>query len=183
MSDFKFVFQQILTVNILDSLLSPVIRKHTVGSGWHSRQILSNLMAVYFALPLTLPQFLSDLLLLDNSINKLNFFWTLSSQNRNRRIMFCSYKYKNLLSRCAILNYNVFSVFNLYTPIFSCVLHSQLPRSVCSESCVPGFRKSPQEGKANCCYDCTPCANNEISNETGKRHWVRYYLPQVFCNV
>ncbi|XP_051018065.1 vomeronasal type-2 receptor 116-like [Acomys russatus] len=43
---------------------------------------------------------------------------------------------------------------------------TELPRSVCSESCVPGFRKSPKEGKPDCCYDCTPCADNEISNET-----------------
>ncbi|OBS75933.1 hypothetical protein A6R68_17617, partial [Neotoma lepida] len=42
---------------------------------------------------------------------------------------------------------------------------TELPRSVCSESCVPGFRKSLQEGKTACCYDCTPCPENEISNE------------------
>ncbi|OBS57016.1 hypothetical protein A6R68_11859, partial [Neotoma lepida] len=41
-----------------------------------------------------------------------------------------------------------------------------IPKSVCSESCGPGFRKISQEGKAVCCYDCTPCADNEISNET-----------------
>ncbi|KAL6035150.1 hypothetical protein STEG23_016856 [Scotinomys teguina] len=35
------------------------------------------------------------------------------------------------------------------------------------ESCVPGFRKSPKEGKTACCYDCTHCPDNEISNETG----------------
>ncbi|XP_004645016.2 vomeronasal type-2 receptor 116-like [Octodon degus] len=40
------------------------------------------------------------------------------------------------------------------------------PRSVCSESCNPGFRKSPQEGKAACCFDCTPCPENEIANES-----------------
>ncbi|XP_052025199.1 vomeronasal type-2 receptor 116-like isoform X1 [Apodemus sylvaticus] len=43
---------------------------------------------------------------------------------------------------------------------------SEIPQSVCSESCVPGFRKVTMEGKAVCCYSCTPCADNEISNET-----------------
>ncbi|XP_037057593.1 vomeronasal type-2 receptor 116-like [Peromyscus leucopus] len=43
---------------------------------------------------------------------------------------------------------------------------SQNPQSVCSESCGSGFRKTPQEGKAVCCFDCTPCPQNEISNET-----------------
>ncbi|XP_036024913.1 vomeronasal type-2 receptor 116-like [Onychomys torridus] len=43
---------------------------------------------------------------------------------------------------------------------------SEIPHSVCSESCGPGFRKAALEGKAVCCYDCTPCADNEISNAT-----------------
>ncbi|KAM4815242.1 vomeronasal type-2 receptor 116-like [Thomomys bottae] len=42
----------------------------------------------------------------------------------------------------------------------------QTPHSVCSESCGLGFRKSPQEGKATCCFDCTSCPHNEIANET-----------------
>ncbi|XP_036032635.1 vomeronasal type-2 receptor 116-like [Onychomys torridus] len=44
--------------------------------------------------------------------------------------------------------------------------YSEIPHSVCSESCGPGFRKISLEGKAVCCYDCAPCADNEISNET-----------------
>ncbi|XP_052616436.1 vomeronasal type-2 receptor 116-like [Peromyscus californicus insignis] len=44
--------------------------------------------------------------------------------------------------------------------------YSEIPKSMCSESCGPGFRKISLEGKAVCCYDCTPCADNEISNET-----------------
>ncbi|XP_069859342.1 vomeronasal type-2 receptor 116-like [Dipodomys merriami] len=43
---------------------------------------------------------------------------------------------------------------------------TETPHSVCSESCVPGFRKSIQGGKAVCCFDCTPCLDNEISNRT-----------------
>ncbi|XP_028641402.1 vomeronasal type-2 receptor 116-like [Grammomys surdaster] len=43
---------------------------------------------------------------------------------------------------------------------------SEIPQSVCSENCRPGFRKVTLEGKAICCYSCIPCADNEISNET-----------------
>ncbi|XP_071068887.1 vomeronasal type-2 receptor 116-like [Dasypus novemcinctus] len=43
---------------------------------------------------------------------------------------------------------------------------SETPKSVCSEECSPGFRKTFQEGKAACCFLCTPCPENEISNET-----------------
>ncbi|XP_012892105.1 PREDICTED: vomeronasal type-2 receptor 116-like [Dipodomys ordii] len=45
---------------------------------------------------------------------------------------------------------------------------TETPHSVCSESCGPGFRKSPQEGKAACCFDCTPCPENEIANGTDR---------------
>ncbi|XP_023563203.1 LOW QUALITY PROTEIN: vomeronasal type-2 receptor 116-like [Octodon degus] len=49
---------------------------------------------------------------------------------------------------------------------------TETPCSVCSESCTPGFRKSPQEGKAACCFDCTPCSRNEIANDTDMEHCV-----------
>ncbi|XP_060222226.1 vomeronasal type-2 receptor 116-like [Meriones unguiculatus] len=45
-------------------------------------------------------------------------------------------------------------------------IFSEIPKSVCSESCGPGFRKATLEGKAVCCYNCTPCAENAISIET-----------------
>ncbi|EDL99744.1 rCG65900 [Rattus norvegicus] len=42
----------------------------------------------------------------------------------------------------------------------------QMPTSVCSADCGPGFRKVWKNGMPACCYDCSPCPENEISNET-----------------
>ncbi|KAM6961472.1 extracellular calcium-sensing receptor-like [Aplochiton taeniatus] len=43
---------------------------------------------------------------------------------------------------------------------------TEVPVSVCSESCPPGTRKILQKGKPACCHDCIPCAEGEISNTT-----------------
>ncbi|XP_076420420.1 vomeronasal type-2 receptor 116-like isoform X1 [Peromyscus maniculatus bairdii] len=49
----------------------------------------------------------------------------------------------------------------------------QMPPSVCSADCGPGFRKFLQEGVAACCFDCIPCPENEVSNETNVEKCVR----------
>ncbi|XP_051252914.1 extracellular calcium-sensing receptor-like isoform X6 [Dicentrarchus labrax] len=43
---------------------------------------------------------------------------------------------------------------------------TQVPVSVCSNSCRPGTRKVLQKGKPICCYDCILCPEGEISNVT-----------------
>ncbi|XP_076853585.1 extracellular calcium-sensing receptor-like [Brachyhypopomus gauderio] len=43
---------------------------------------------------------------------------------------------------------------------------TEVPVSVCSESCPLGTRKAVQKGRPVCCYDCVPCAEGEISNKT-----------------
>ncbi|XP_021010979.1 vomeronasal type-2 receptor 116-like [Mus caroli] len=42
----------------------------------------------------------------------------------------------------------------------------KMPSSVCSADCSPGFRRLWKEGMAVCCFVCSPCPENEISNET-----------------
>ncbi|KAM5237954.1 vomeronasal type-2 receptor 116-like [Ctenodactylus gundi] len=49
----------------------------------------------------------------------------------------------------------------------------EMPHSVCSESCGPGFRKAPREGQAACCWDCTPCPESEVANHTDMERCVR----------
>ncbi|XP_043932100.1 vomeronasal type-2 receptor 26-like [Protopterus annectens] len=40
------------------------------------------------------------------------------------------------------------------------------PSSVCSEFCSPGYRKAPIQGMPVCCYECVPCSDGEISNQS-----------------
>ncbi|KAM4567025.1 extracellular calcium-sensing receptor-like [Odontesthes bonariensis] len=42
----------------------------------------------------------------------------------------------------------------------------QAIRSICSDSCPPGSRVVRRKGKPICCYDCVPCAEGEVSDET-----------------
>ncbi|KAJ3591116.1 hypothetical protein NHX12_009063 [Muraenolepis orangiensis] len=38
--------------------------------------------------------------------------------------------------------------------------------SICSASCLPGFRKAVRRGEPVCCFDCVPCDTGKISNQT-----------------
>ncbi|KAM7340464.1 hypothetical protein ACRRTK_001079 [Alexandromys fortis] len=57
--------------------------------------------------------------------------------------------------------YDIFQIWN-----FPHGLGLKMPPSVCSVDCGPGFRKFWQEGMAACCFDCNPCPQHEVSNDT-----------------
>ncbi|XP_063302491.1 extracellular calcium-sensing receptor-like [Pelobates fuscus] len=42
----------------------------------------------------------------------------------------------------------------------------QVPVSVCRYSCPPGFRKTISQDKPPCCFQCVPCAQGEVTNQT-----------------
>ncbi|KAM9359520.1 extracellular calcium-sensing receptor-like [Symphorus nematophorus] len=44
---------------------------------------------------------------------------------------------------------------------------SEVPVSQCSAPCSPGSRQARRPGEPHCCFDCLPCADGEISNQTG----------------
>ncbi|XP_076729676.1 extracellular calcium-sensing receptor-like [Maylandia zebra] len=55
----------------------------------------------------------------------------------------------------------------------------QVPVSQCSAPCPPGSRQATRRGEPKCCFDCLPCADGEISNQTGSTDCIKcpeYYL-------
>ncbi|XP_043919406.1 extracellular calcium-sensing receptor-like [Protopterus annectens] len=44
--------------------------------------------------------------------------------------------------------------------------YTEVPRSVCSESCLSGYRKILRKGEPICCFDCSLCSSGEITNVT-----------------
>ncbi|XP_043932105.1 extracellular calcium-sensing receptor-like [Protopterus annectens] len=51
--------------------------------------------------------------------------------------------------------------------------YTQTPRSDCSRSCTPGNRKAPIQGMPICCYDCVPCSDGEIANQTDATNCIK----------
>ncbi|XP_069075493.1 vomeronasal type-2 receptor 26-like [Pleurodeles waltl] len=52
-------------------------------------------------------------------------------------------------------------------------IEAKTPRSACSQTCLPGYRRVPIEGKPICCYSCVHCADGEFSNQTDMENCVK----------
>ncbi|XP_031758635.1 vomeronasal type-2 receptor 26 [Xenopus tropicalis] len=63
---------------------------------------------------------------------------------------------------------SVNSSADLWGPYFT-----KCPPSRCNEPCTPGHRKSKNERKPPCCYNCVPCAEGEISNTTDTQSCIK----------
>uniref|UniRef100_H0W731 G-protein coupled receptors family 3 profile domain-containing protein n=1 Tax=Cavia porcellus TaxID=10141 RepID=H0W731_CAVPO len=58
---------------------------------------------------------------------------------------------------------------------------TETPKSVCSQSCAPGFRQIPREGRPLCCFHCVLCPERHISNRTDAQHCVQC-PPKEYAN-
>ncbi|XP_075700718.1 vomeronasal type-2 receptor 26-like [Rhinoderma darwinii] len=55
---------------------------------------------------------------------------------------------------------------------------TEIPQSLCSDTCSKGNRKSLQLGKLPCCFDCVPCSDGEIANLSGMENCIE--CPEEF---
>ncbi|XP_058138320.1 vomeronasal type-2 receptor 26-like [Dasypus novemcinctus] len=56
--------------------------------------------------------------------------------------------------------------------------YSETPSAVCSQRCPLGFSKAAQERKPFCCFDCVPCPDGEIANETDMDQCIKCPIDQ-----
>ncbi|XP_062993122.1 vomeronasal type-2 receptor 26-like [Elgaria multicarinata webbii] len=46
--------------------------------------------------------------------------------------------------------------------------NQETPFSLCNKKCDPGYSRKKKEGEKFCCYDCAPCPDGKITNQTDK---------------
>ncbi|OCT56739.1 hypothetical protein XELAEV_18004478mg [Xenopus laevis] len=57
---------------------------------------------------------------------------------------------------------------------------SIVPRSQCSDNCLPGFWKATKATTQSCCYDCVSCSEGEISNTIASIFLPKCYTILIF---
>nr|XP_033771512.1 vomeronasal type-2 receptor 116-like [Geotrypetes seraphini] len=88
------------------------------------------------------------------------------------------YNIMNLIFFQDTLKYQIVGRYNPYAPpgqdfiidekaiVWESSFTQKPPQFRCTPSCHPGYRKLIREREPICCYDCIPCADGEISNQT-----------------
>ncbi|XP_017948062.2 extracellular calcium-sensing receptor [Xenopus tropicalis] len=58
-------------------------------------------------------------------------------------------------------------IFSLDTSsVWWATSNAEIPLSVCSQICSVGFKKVAKKGEPVCCFQCVPCSQGEITNQT-----------------
>ncbi|XP_069502605.1 vomeronasal type-2 receptor 26-like [Ambystoma mexicanum] len=84
-------------------------------------------------------------------------YWHMTSNNSSRFERVGMYNAKALPGYQLTINNSAIKWGGKYT---------QVPTSVCSESCPQGYRITAAPGRPNCCFHCFPCPEGSITNHT-----------------
>ncbi|XP_075060979.1 extracellular calcium-sensing receptor-like [Mixophyes fleayi] len=100
--------------------------------------------------------------------------WQLGADGNMKHVKVGSYD-------TAVTDRNIFTVNN--SAIIWPSGNNQVPTSICSQSCISGFRRVVRRGEPACCFQCVPCSQGEISNQTNsddclKCPWNMWPNPQ-----
>ncbi|XP_077196753.1 vomeronasal type-2 receptor 26-like [Paroedura picta] len=84
------------------------------------------------------------------------FNWILSPDKKMSKVPVGAFRPQAPLGHELIINDSVIQWHSSF---------GQHPPSVCSESCLPGYRKKNRNGEPTCCFDCVACTEGEISTQ------------------
>ncbi|XP_069072188.1 extracellular calcium-sensing receptor-like [Pleurodeles waltl] len=97
-------------------------------------------------------------------------YLTSSSFAKGFNFLLCQLRYTAIQRQSSFIgHYRSHALLNFYLLrdiFFKKILNLKVPVSVCSTSCIPGFRQAAKEGEPVCCFLCVPCPQGEISNQT-----------------
>ncbi|KAM8972568.1 vomeronasal type-2 receptor 26-like [Pelodytes ibericus] len=88
--------------------------------------------------------------------------WMLTGDNR----AVANYRCHERPPLAAVIGHSTSTFSILMAHLLGLYRYPQVPLSICSKSCPNGFRKAARRGEPICCFQCIPCGQGEISNQT-----------------
>uniref|UniRef100_A0A665T1J8 Olfactory receptor C family, u1 n=1 Tax=Echeneis naucrates TaxID=173247 RepID=A0A665T1J8_ECHNA len=77
------------------------------------------------------------------------------------------------------ISYSVYkAVYAIAHALHNLLNCDSVPVSVCSAPCPSGSRQASRPRQPKCCFDCLPCADGEISNQTGSTECTK--CPELY---
>ncbi|XP_030050653.1 vomeronasal type-2 receptor 26-like [Microcaecilia unicolor] len=114
-----------------------------------------------------------------NNLDEEIYFNENRDLNTGYNIINFAYLPNGVLHREIVGSYNPYAsqgqnfIINEKAIVWESTFTQTPPQAKCSESCPPGFRKLTRESEPICCFDCIPCPQGEISNQSDMDNCVK----------
>ncbi|XP_030050643.1 vomeronasal type-2 receptor 26-like [Microcaecilia unicolor] len=140
-------------------------------SGSRNTTRTTEMWKLYDYLPWKLHHYLKNVHF-KNNLDEEIFFNENRELNTDYNIINLVYLPKGKQHREIVGSYNPFAsqgqdfIINEKAIVWGSTFTQTPPQAKCSESCPPGFMKLTRKGEPICCFDCIPCPQGEISNQS-----------------